>query len=55
MKYLTGGQKIWIGKGMKESHCGLNITDDEFDKFVRHAVNILKEIKVSYDVLKEMV
>ena len=40
---------------MRDAHCGLNFNDNEFDQFVKHGVNILKEMKVSHAALKEMV
>jgi len=42
----TGGPCIYIGRSMKTSHAGLNITENDWDVTVKHLVATLDKFKV---------
>jgi hemoglobin len=42
----TGGPCIYIGRSMKTSHAGLNITESDWDITVKHLVATLDKFKV---------
>jgi hemoglobin len=42
----TGGPCIYIGRSMKTSHTGLNITENDWDLTVKHLVASLDKFKV---------
>jgi hemoglobin len=42
----TGGPCYYIGRSMKESHAGMNISDADWDAAVKHLVATLDKFKV---------
>jgi hemoglobin len=42
----TGGPCFYIGRSMKASHAGLNITESDWDATVKHLVGTLDKFKV---------
>ena len=42
----TGGPCLYIGRDMKTSHAGLNITESDWDLTVKHLVASLDKFKV---------
>src|SRR5579884_1906276 len=43
---LSGGPCIYIGRDMKTSHAGLNITEQEWEANLRHASAALEKFKI---------
>jgi truncated hemoglobin YjbI len=55
---VSGGPNTYKGKGMKEAHKGMNVTDAEFDAFLADLKSIMafrgmKEIEIQ-DLLKQL-
>ncbi|CDW90472.1 protozoan cyanobacterial globin family protein [Stylonychia lemnae] len=53
--YLTGAHQHWIGQSLHEAHSKFKINDNQFDGFVSHCVQSMKEMRVKQDCLREMV
>jgi hemoglobin len=51
----TGGPLKYSGRGMKESHAGMKITDAEFDALAGHLVAVLKKYNVPKAETDELV
>lgn len=51
----TGGPIKYSGRGMKELHKGMKITDEEFDALAADLVEVLKDYKVPQKEIDELV
>ncbi len=43
---VTGGPMYYLGRDLKTSHSGLNVTEDEWQLNVRYMVEALDEYKI---------
>ncbi|EAR82986.2 protozoan/cyanobacterial globin family protein (macronuclear) [Tetrahymena thermophila SB210] len=50
---LTGGPKIYKGKNLREAHSGLKINDVQFNAFMTHLRESLKQMKVEPSVFHD--
>jgi len=43
----SGGPCTYTGRSMEEAHSGMNLTDEDFDAFVRDLVGAMNDVKLS--------
>ncbi|MGE5327107.1 MAG: group I truncated hemoglobin [Deltaproteobacteria bacterium] len=53
--YLAGGPCVYIGRDTKTAHAGLEITQEEWDKSIKHFETALDDQKVAPDAQKDFI
>ncbi len=50
----TGGPCEYTGRSMEEAHGGLNLTDEDFDRFVGDLVHAFDKVAVPKDLQQQL-
>jgi hemoglobin len=50
-----GGPLPWTGKDMRKAHAGMGLTEVEFNAIAENLVNTLKELKISQELIDQVV
>lgn len=50
-----GGPLPWTGKDMRKAHAGMGLTEEHFNAIAENLVNTLKDLKISQDLIDQVV
>ncbi len=50
-----GGPLPWTGKDMRKAHAGMGLTEVEFNAIAENLVNTLKDLKISQELIDQVV
>ncbi|MBK8094297.1 MAG: group 1 truncated hemoglobin [Verrucomicrobiaceae bacterium] len=50
-----GGPVPWTGKDMRKAHAGMGLTEEHFNAIAENLVNTLKDLKISQDLIDQVV